>query len=171
MYNTRLKDVFSLFKSDKMKLSRLVQFRDSRCFGSSLARFWETWTSITYIKFHKIWNWKNLINSALRTNLRLSYHLILHGLPGASPPGPPPGLCPWTPPGALTRAPGPHAFRLALRARGAPSVHWWFSSMSVGGITGCAPPPPKSWTRHCPGYEKGYVNVNLVSTWEGLILI
>ena len=29
-------------------------------------------------------------------------------LPGASPPGPPPGLCPWTPPGALRQAPGPH---------------------------------------------------------------
>ena len=30
-------------------------------------------------------------------------------LPGALPPGPPPGRCPWTPPGALERAPGPHA--------------------------------------------------------------
>ena len=32
-------------------------------------------------------------------------------LPGALPPGPPPGLCPWTPPGALERAPGPHTVR------------------------------------------------------------
>ena len=29
-------------------------------------------------------------------------------LPGALPPGPPPGRCPWTPP---ERAPGPHAVR------------------------------------------------------------
>ena len=32
-------------------------------------------------------------------------------LPGALPPGPPPGCCPWTLPGALKRAPGPHAVR------------------------------------------------------------
>ena len=32
-------------------------------------------------------------------------------LPGALPPGPPPGRCPWTPPGALEQAPGPHAVR------------------------------------------------------------
>ena len=32
-------------------------------------------------------------------------------LPGALPPGPPPGRCPWAPPGALERAPGPHAFK------------------------------------------------------------
>ena len=32
-------------------------------------------------------------------------------LPGALPPGPPPGRCPWTPPGALERAPGPHAVK------------------------------------------------------------
>ena len=32
-------------------------------------------------------------------------------LPGALPPGPPPGRCPWTPPGALKRAPGPHAVK------------------------------------------------------------
>ena len=30
-------------------------------------------------------------------------------LRGASPPRPPPGCCPWTPPGALKRAPGPPA--------------------------------------------------------------
>ena len=40
-------------------------------------------------------------------------------LPGALPPGPPPGRCPWTPPGALKRAPGPHAVmaRALVRAR------------------------------------------------------
>ena len=32
-------------------------------------------------------------------------------LPGALPPGPPLGRCPWTPPGALERAPGPHAVK------------------------------------------------------------
>ena len=32
-------------------------------------------------------------------------------LPGALPPGPPPGRCPWTPPGVLERAPGPHAVK------------------------------------------------------------
>ena len=32
-------------------------------------------------------------------------------LPGALPPGPPPGRFPWTPPGALERAPGPHAVK------------------------------------------------------------
>ena len=32
-------------------------------------------------------------------------------LPGALPPGPPSGRCPWTPPGALERAPGPHAVK------------------------------------------------------------
>ena len=37
-------------------------------------------------------------------------------LPGALPPGPPPGLCPWTPPGALERAPGPHAVRRSARS-------------------------------------------------------
>ena len=36
-------------------------------------------------------------------------------LPGALPPAPPPGLCPWTPPGALERAPGPHAVRRSAR--------------------------------------------------------
>ena len=36
-------------------------------------------------------------------------------LPGALPPGPPPGRCPWTPPGALERAPGPHAVKTLLR--------------------------------------------------------
>ena len=32
-------------------------------------------------------------------------------LPGALPPGTPPGRCPWTPPGALQRAPRPHAVK------------------------------------------------------------
>ena len=32
-------------------------------------------------------------------------------------PGPPPGLCPWTPPVALERAPGPHAVRRGV-------LHW-----------------------------------------------
>ena len=32
-------------------------------------------------------------------------------LPGALPTGPPPGRGPWTPPGALERAPGPHAVK------------------------------------------------------------
>ena len=41
-------------------------------------------------------------------------------LPGALPPGPPPGRCPWTPPGALERAPGPHAVKThrSLRSLG-----------------------------------------------------
>ena len=38
-------------------------------------------------------------------------------LPGALPPGPPPGRCPWTPPGALERAPGPHAVKTLLSLR------------------------------------------------------
>ena len=33
------------------------------------------------------------------------------GASGALPPGPLPGLCPWTPPGALELAPGPHAVK------------------------------------------------------------
>ena len=37
-------------------------------------------------------------------------------LPGALPPGPPPGRCPWTPPGALKRAPGPPAVKRSLRS-------------------------------------------------------
>ena len=37
--------------------------------------------------------------------------LKTHELPGALPPGPPPGRCPCTPPGALKRAPGPHAVK------------------------------------------------------------
>ena len=36
-------------------------------------------------------------------------------LPGALPPGPPTGLCPWTPPGALEGVPGPHAVRRSSR--------------------------------------------------------
>ena len=41
-------------------------------------------------------------------------------LPGASPPGPHQGLCPWTPAGALRRAPAPHPWVLALRAQKVP---------------------------------------------------
>ena len=37
-------------------------------------------------------------------------------LPGALPPGPPPGRCPWTPSGALKRAPGPPAVNRSLRS-------------------------------------------------------
>ena len=40
-----------------------------------------------------------------------------HELPGAPPPGPPPGALPLDPTGALKRAPGPHAVRLARYAR------------------------------------------------------
>ena len=36
-------------------------------------------------------------------------HVETCGLRRASPPRPPPGLRPWTPPGALKRAPGPLA--------------------------------------------------------------
>ena len=36
-------------------------------------------------------------------------------LPGALPPGPPLGLCSWTPPGAHELAPGPHAIRRSAR--------------------------------------------------------
>ena len=37
--------------------------------------------------------------------------LKIQELPGALPPGPPTGRCPWTPPGALERAPEPHAVK------------------------------------------------------------
>ena len=48
-------------------------------------------------------------------------------LPGASPPGPPPGRCPWTPPGALRRAPGPHAVGgSASRSHSAFGAVWIF---------------------------------------------
>ena len=43
-------------------------------------------------------------------------------LPGALPPGPPPGRCPWTPPGALERASGPHAGKVRGSARYASSA-------------------------------------------------
>ena len=39
------------------------------------------------------------------------------GASGALPPGPPPGRCPWTPPGALERAPGPHAVKTLCSLR------------------------------------------------------
>ena len=42
-------------------------------------------------------------------------------LPGALPPGPPPGRCPWTPPGALERAPGPHAVKTLRSLRSRPT--------------------------------------------------
>ena len=44
-------------------------------------------------------------------------HWNAQELPGASPPGPPPGALPLDPTGALQRAPGPHAARLARVAR------------------------------------------------------
>ena len=36
---------------------------------------------------------------------------------GALPPEPPPGRCPWTPPGALERVPGPHAIKTLCSLR------------------------------------------------------
>ena len=42
------------------------------------------------------------------------------GASGGSAPGPPPGRCPWTSPGALERAPGPHAVK-TLRS---PRSNW-----------------------------------------------
>ena len=45
------------------------------------------------------------------------YLLKTRELPGAPPPGPPAGVCPCTPPGALRRAPGPHPYEALSRAR------------------------------------------------------
>ena len=48
------------------------------------------------------------------------------------------GLCPWTPPRALRRAPEPHPWVLALRARWAPLKHFTPGATSTTYVT--APP-------------------------------
>ena len=45
---------------------------------------------------------------------------------GAPPPAPPPGHCPWTPPGALKQAPGPHAVICS-----ACSTYWSLSFLAL----------------------------------------
>ena len=50
-------------------------------------------------------------------------------LPGALPPGPPPGRCPWTPPGVLERAPGPHAVKTLRSLRSLRSS--WTQTISI----------------------------------------
>ena len=47
-------------------------------------------------------------------------------LPGALPPGPPLGRCPWSPPGALERAPGPHAVKTLRSLRST-----WTQTISI----------------------------------------
>ena len=63
-------------------------------------------------------------------------------LPGALPPGPPPGRCPWTPPGALQRAPGPHAVKTLRSLRSLRST--WTQTIFIQ-----HPVVDKSCTRSC----------------------
>ena len=76
-------------------------------------------------------------------------------LPGALPPGPPSGLRPWTPPGALKQAPGPHAVITLCSFRSLRSIHLHFQLCT---------PFRKSWIRPWVWYE---LNSGILHDCEG----
>ena len=80
-------------------------------------------------------------------------------LPGALPPGPPLGRCPWAPPGALERAPGPHAVK-TLR-----SLHSnWTQTI-------CIQHPPVTNPAHAHGYTIHIIHFYFNSAYRILLCL
>ena len=91
----------------------------------------------------------------------LFLHWNAQDLPGASPPGPPPGALPLDPTGALKRAPGPHAARLARIAR-FDFLHFPQKAQALLNQWGTQPSlahgHPRAKLRHWGGIEIGIYN-------------
>ena len=97
--------------------------------------------------------WSDGVNFTLQNRFSCTFKVLKPmSFRGLRPLVPCQGLCPWTPPGALRQAPGPHpCWASRQAARGAGYVCTLFPILGIGGKWKCAPPPQltTSCARHC----------------------